>query len=182
MTNASAKDVIDFWFEQLEPKNWFEKDAVLDQRIASKFSQTLQQASVGELWQWRDTPHGRLAEIIVLDQFSRNIYRDNAKAFATDPLAVALCQEAINIGTDKLLNTTEKSFLYMPLMHSESLKIHDLALEMFNQPGLENNYEFELKHRVIIEEFGRYPHRNEILGRKSTEEELAFWQQPGSSF
>jgi uncharacterized protein (DUF924 family) len=125
---------------------------------------------------------GRLAEIIVLDQFSRNMFRDTPAAFAQDALALVLAQEAVFSGADKLLSETQCSFLYMPFMHSESLVIHELAVELFSKPGLEGNLDFEMRHKVIIEKFGRYPHRNNILQRESTEEEMEFLKLPGSGF
>ncbi len=110
------------------------------------------------------------------------MFRDNPQTFAFDSLAVMLSQEAIQGKFDQQLSNTERAFMYMPLMHSESLIIHQLALKMFAQSGLENNYQFELKHLAIIEKFGRYPHRNELLDRQSTAEELDFLTQAGSSF
>lgn len=179
-----AQDVLNFWFNEIEPKQWWEKNAVFDALIKQKFHAIYQQAICGELYQWRHSAGGRLAEIIVLDQFSRNMFRDKAAAFAYDFLAVALTHAAIDIGADKeLLSQPEKlSFIYMPLMHSESAMIHQQAVQMFSQPGLEQKLEFEYKHKVIIDRFGRYPHRNAILGRVSTDEELAFLKKPGSSF
>lgn len=179
---VTAQDVLNFWFNELEPKDWFVSSESVDQTITERFSALLQSAAQCELSHWRDSAKGRLAEIIVLDQFSRNIYRNTAGAFSQDPLALALSQEAIALGKDKELSSTEQSFLYMPFMHSESATIHQHAVELFNKPGLENNYDFELKHKVIIDRFGRYPHRNEILGRESTPEEIEFLAQPGSSF
>lgn len=175
-------DVLDFWFNEIDPSSWWQKDRQFDRTIAARFGQLHRAATKGELAPWRDTPEGRLAEIIVLDQFSRNIYRDQAAAFAHDSMAVVLAQEAVRAGADKALPIEQRGFLYMPLMHSESLPIHDQAMELFNQPGLEGNYDAELKHRAIIEKFGRYPHRNAILGRESTAEELGFLKTPGSSF
>ncbi|MCW8832764.1 MAG: DUF924 domain-containing protein, partial [Colwellia sp.] len=125
---------------------------------------------------------GRLAEIILLDQFSRNMYRDTPKSFAQDPLALALSQQAIQMGADKALTAVERSFLYMPFMHSESLLIHQQACQLYKDNGIDSNYQFELKHLAIIERFGRYPHRNKILGRESTPAEITFLTQPGSSF
>jgi len=125
---------------------------------------------------------GRLAEIIVLDQFSRNIYRGTARAFAQDSLALALAQEAISQDLDKQLSPEQRSFLYMPFMHSESKLIHEFALKLFQRLGNQANLEYEIKHKIIIDRFGRYPHRNQILGRESTEEELSFLTQPDSSF
>ena len=125
---------------------------------------------------------GRLAEIIVLDQFSRNIYRKSPASFANDAQALALAQAAIDCGADRMLNAAEKGFLYMPFMHSESLIIHATAVRLFAQPGMDDYYAFELKHKAVIEQFGRYPHRNEILGRASTPAESEYLQQAGSGF
>ncbi len=135
-----------------------------------------------ELSAWRDTPHGRLAEIIVLDQFSRNIHRDTPLAFAADPLALALAQEAVRVDAQRDLPLQQKSFLYMPFMHSESPLIHEQAVVLFGEPGLENSLEFELRHKAIIDRFGRYPHRNAVMGRASTPEEIVFLKAPNSSF
>jgi len=175
--------VLDFWFKETEPAQWWQTDAAFDQLIRQRFSGLLAQASAGELYAWRDTPQGRLAEIIVLDQFSRNIYRNTPNAFAQDAMALALSQEAVRAGTlVELRNETERSFLLMPYMHSESVVIHELAVPLFQQYATTGSYEFELKHKVIVDRFGRYPHRNKVLGRVSTAEEIAFLKQPGSSF
>ncbi|EGU36095.1 hypothetical protein VIBRN418_08912 [Vibrio sp. N418] len=176
------QQVLDFWFNQLEAKDWFVANQEVDNAIRDQFGDLLKQASQAELFTWRVTPEGRLAEIIVLDQFSRNIYRNTPLAFSQDPLALGLAQEAIRLEADKSLTTIERSFLYMPFMHSESAAIHKQAVVLFSQPGMENNYDFELKHKLIIDRFGRYPHRNAILSRESTTEEIDFLSQPGSSF
>lgn len=176
------QQVLDFWFNQLEAKDWFVANQEVDNTIRDQFGDLLKQASQAELFTWRVTPEGRLAEIIVLDQFSRNIYRNTPQAFSQDPLALGLAQEAIRLEADKSLTTIERSFLYMPFMHSESAAIHKQAVVLFSQPGMENNYDFELKHKLIIDRFGRYPHRNAILSRESTTEEIDFLSQPGSSF
>ena len=175
-------DVLEFWFNELEPKQWFVKDRDLDAMIEARFSLLVEQARAGELFSWRVTPQGRLAEIILIDQFSRNIFRDKPESFSADPVALVLAQEAIGAGADQRLDVQERAFLYMPFMHSESQAIHEQAVVLFDQPGLEYNLEFEYKHKAIVDRFGRYPHRNEILGRKSTEEEIAFLREPGSSF
>ncbi|WP_192022894.1 DUF924 family protein [Shewanella sp. WPAGA9] len=180
--NGDAANIIQFWFTDIDSDLWFTKDKGFDATIKQQFNHFHRQAIAGELFHWRNTALGRLAEIIVLDQFSRNLYRDSSKAFASDSLALVLAQEAIHCGDDKRLKPTERSFLYMPFMHSESLSIHQQALTLFKQDGLESNYQFELKHLEIIERFGRYPHRNMLLGRESTEEELRFLEQPGSGF
>lgn len=175
-------DVIDFWFHELQPRDWWKKSDNLDTTIRKRFGAVHSAAVRGELYDWRASPTGRLAEIIVIDQFSRNIYRDTPESFAYDVISVVLTQEAVAGGADTDLDGSRKSFLYMPLMHSESRRLHEVALRLFDQPGLENNLEFEKKHKAIIDRFGRYPHRNKILGRNSTAGEIAFLQQPGSSF
>lgn len=118
----------------------------------------------------------------MLDQFSRNMFRNSPLSFAHDALSLALAQEAISVGADKSLNQAERSFLYMPFMHSESLKIHEIATRLFRDNGNQSSLDFELKHKAIIERFGHYPHRNSILGRESTVEEIEFLKQPGSGF
>lgn len=175
-------DVLSFWFKDIEPSKWWVKDLEFDTLIKNKFLTLHEQANNCELFEWRHSAKGRLAEIIVLDQFSRNIFRDSPKAFLSDKLALVLSQEAISLGKHHELNQTERSFMYMPYMHSESLKIHDIAVELYKNNGIESNLQFEVKHRDIIEKFGRYPHRNSILHRKSTDEEIEFLKQAGSSF
>lgn len=179
---TKPNDIIHFWFEEISPKNWWIKDEEFDQLIKQRFGSTLESAKACELYSWRESPQGRLAEIIVLDQFSRNIYRDTPLAFAADPLALALAQEAIRLKVDIEIAENQRSFLYLPFMHSESPTIHLEAVKLYDQPGLEDNHKFELKHKMIIDRFGRYPHRNAILNRVSTAEEIEFLQQPGSSF
>jgi uncharacterized protein (DUF924 family) len=174
--------VLKFWFEELSPQQWWEKDNALDKCIQARFEGIHKQASKCELYGWRNSAKGRLAEIIVLDQFSRNMYRDTAQSFAQDSLALALSQQAIADGVDKELTTIECSCLYMPFMHSESLVIHQQACLLYKANGIDSNYQFELKHMEIIERFGRYPHRNKILNRQSSAEETNFLSQPNSSF
>jgi uncharacterized protein (DUF924 family) len=178
----NPQDVIHFWFDELTPQDQFRKSESLDLKIKTKFETTLQKALAGELFSWRKNPEGRLAEIILLDQFSRNIYRDQPKAFAADNVALVLSQEAVALGIDQQLDTRKRVFLYMPYMHSESKLIHETAVKLFNQVGMENNLEYELKHKSIIDKFGRFPHRNKILNRPSTPEEIEFLKQPNSSF
>jgi uncharacterized protein (DUF924 family) len=175
-------NVLQFWFEELNSQQWWEKDNALDKRIYNRFQSVHQQASQCELYQWRKSAKGRLAEIIVLDQFSRNMFRDTPQSFAQDSLALVLSQQAIAVGADKELNAIERSFLYMPFMHSESLLIHQQACLLYKANGIDSNYQFELKHLQIIEKFGRYPHRNTILNRPSSAKEIIFLSQPNSSF
>lgn len=176
------KQVIDFWFEEIEPALWWKKDDGFDALLVERFSETHARACRCELFEWRSEPEGRLAEIIILDQFSRNMFRDSALAFANDAMSLTLSQEAIACGADKALTPVQKSFLYMPFMHSESIRIHEVAVELYRKNGTQGNLDFELKHKKIIENFGRYPHRNKALGRQSTAEEVEFLTQPGSSF
>ena len=175
-------DIIDFWFNALKPAQWFKASFELDHLIRERFSAVHLAASRCETYGWRVTAVGRLAEIIVLDQFSRNIHRGTPKAFETDPLALALVQTAVAQGADMALSVDEQAFLYMPYMHSESPLIHAEAVRLFSAPGLEKSLSSEQKHKAIIDRFGRFPHRNAILGRPSTPEEIAFLEGPGSSF
>ncbi len=176
------KTVLDFWFTELTPKHHYAKDAALDEAIRTRFGTTLEAAARCELFAWRATPEGRLAEVLVLDQFSRNVYRDTPQAFAQDALALALAQELVASGQDRSLPLAQRSFAYMPYMHSESALVHAQAALLFAQPGMEDTLRFELRHKEIIDRFGRYPHRNAPLGRASTPEELAFLSEPGSGF
>jgi uncharacterized protein (DUF924 family) len=178
----NPETVLNFWFKEIEPKSWWKKDPDFDQFLRDKFLATHRAAASCELYAWRDTARGRLAEIIVLDQFSLNMFRGSPVSFMQDSLALALAQEAVRNGADKELETNERLFMYMPYMHSESAAIHQVAVELFSVPGLESNLEFEYKHKAIIDRFGRYPHRNAILRRTSTAEELQFLTEPGSSF
>ena len=175
-------DVLDFWFDKLSDKQHFTKDAALDENIRTRFGLTLEAAARCELFAWRATAQGALAEIIVLDQFSRNVYRDTPRAFAQDALALALAQQLVASEQHLSLLVPQRRFVYMPYMHSESLLIHAQAVALFRQAGLEDNLDFELRHQAIIKRFDRYPHRNAILGRSSSEQEIAFLTEPGSSF
>ena len=176
------KQVLDFWFDPENKEFWFSKSDEFDLELEEKFGHTLQQAMQCELWTWRETAEGRLAETIVLDQFSRNLFRDHPASFAQDPLALSLAQEAVRLGLDQQLAPDQRCFMYMPFMHSESKIIHAQALQLFEALGNPINLGFELKHKTIIDRFGRYPHRNQILERESTPEEVEFLTQPNSSF
>lgn len=173
------QDVIDFWFDEKHKKLWFSSSKEFDQLIEDKFLGLHKKVSQNQTKDWKDTNLGKLAEIIVLDQFSRNIFRNSSESYAYDQMAQALTLEAIKEGSDEALNPSEKAFMYMPLMHSESLELHNLAVDKFSQKNLESYYNFELKHKAIIERFGRYPHRNKILGRTSTPEEEKFLKEIG---
>lgn len=182
MTHLDSADVLRFWFEVLTPKDWFIKNEKTDSLIRERFHSTLQSALRGELFSWRKSEVGRLAEILVLDQFSRNIYRGRAEAFQGDPIALVLAQEAVFQNSDQKVEIGKRHFFYMPFMHSESKLVHDMALPYFSQPGLEDTFKYEILHKKIIDRFGRFPHRNQILGRTSTAEEIEFLKGPNSSF
>jgi uncharacterized protein (DUF924 family) len=174
--------ILTFWFEELEPAQWWRVDAALDATIRVRFGDFHRHAAAGELSVWRDTPVGRLAEIIILDQFSRNLFRGTPQAFACDAMALALAQEAVRARADAALDASRRGFFYMPYMHSESAVIHFDAAPLFAAPGLEHHAKSALQHKAIIDRFGRYPHRNAMLGRVSSAAEVAFLLEPNSSF
>ena len=179
---TGAEEVLTFWFEQTPEAAWWKVDAAFDARVRERFLPLLVQAAAGELHGWRDSARGRLAEVIVLDQFPRNIHRGTPEAFAHDPMALALSQEAVRAGALDELPPVQRSFLLLPWMHSESPAIHAVAEGLYRDHAPAENHQFELRHKAIIDRFGRYPHRNAILGRESTPEERVFLQQPGSAF
>ncbi|PNK61824.1 DUF924 family protein [Psychrobacter sp. FDAARGOS_221] len=177
-----AQQVLDFWFNDAHQPYWFAKDDEFDAKIRELFEDTLQQAKAGECAHWRETAQGAVAEIIVLDQFSRNLYRNSPQAFAQDGMALILAQQLLKRDDYQQLTEEQKRFGLIPFMHSESKKIHAQALTLFEELGDAVSLEFEIKHKYIIDRFGRYPHRNEVLGRDSTAEEIEFLKQPDSSF
>ncbi len=185
--SVEFSEVLAFWFEELEGRQRFDVNHEFDGVIRTRFSAVHAQASRGELFAWRTAAAGRLAEIVVLDQFSRNIHRGQPAAFAQDGMALCLAQEAVATEADKALSPSQRIFVYMPYMHSESLAIHDAALPLFEALAREGEHfamtlDFEHRHRVIVERFGRYPHRNTVMRRVSTPQEEAFLKEPGSSF
>ena len=191
---ADARAVLDFWFDKDNEQYWFERNDAFDKQIKDKFGEIWQAAKQGECVTWRiaDAPAdsnssltalaGRLAEIIVLDQFSRNLCREQACAFAQDGMALALAQEAIKQPYFDTLPSQWRKFIIMPFMHSESAMIHERYLPLFEQLNDATTLDFELRHKEIIDKFGRFPHRNDTLDRETTEEEEAFLKQPNSSF
>jgi uncharacterized protein (DUF924 family) len=199
MSVATPEDVLEFWFGPAGSAplagstKWWTKDAAFDHEIKARFESTIAAAAAGELDAWKATPRGRLALVVVLDQFSRNAYRGTARSFAQDARARDLALEALDAGEDRLLEPIERSFLYMPLMHAENADLQRKCIAAFQrlcdvttpqdlQKYTANNLDFAKKHAEIIERFGRFPHRNDILGRDSTPEEIEFLKQPGSSF
>lgn len=192
--DPNARAVLDFWFDESNEACWFAQNDRFDKQIKDKFGDIWQAAKQGECATWRLAESsldgnssitalaGRLAEIIVLDQFSRNLCRGQACAFAQDGMAIVLAQEAIQLPYFNTLPMQWRRFMIIPFMHSESALIHDRYLPLFKQLNDETTLDFEYRHRAIIDQFGRYPHRNEVLGRDSTKDEKSFLQQPNSSF
>ncbi len=179
----NSDEIIDFWFSEPVRRKWWTRDEAFDTEIRRHFATVHELAKREELAGWRATPKGRLAEIIVLDQFSRNLFRNSSEAFAQDELARRLTREAVDCGADLALTPTQRSFLYMPLMHSEAAADHEESMRLFaSHSDLAFNLDFARKHKEVIDRFGRYPHRNAVLGRESTPQEQLFLQQPGSSF
>lgn len=175
------EDVLRFWLQECSPRQWYSRNDALDETIRQRFTETYWRALRGETSGWRATPRGRVAELIVLDQFARNIFRDSPQAFAGDALALELAQEAVALGVDKKVPAKLRQFLYMPYMHSESRAAHAAAVRLFLSlpPWRWPTVWYELAHKRIIDRFGRYPHRNAVLGRESTPEEVAFLKKHG---
>ena len=169
------EQVIRFWFYKKGPRDWFfSKKPGLDALIRKKFLKTYLAVVQGETADWRKTPRGRLAEIIVLDQFSRNMFRGTPEMYRYDPLALALAQEALRVGADKKLSKDERMFMYLPFEHSESKHIQKQSLKLFKKIWGKDMLKYAIDHKNIVDRFGRFPHRNKILGRKSTTAEKKF--------
>ena len=181
MSGAEFRPLLHFWFVEQAGRH-FAADPVLDKAIAGRFGDLHRRAALCELWAWRDHADGRLAEILLLDQFSRNIHRGRAAAFACDPLALGLAQQAVAGGHDQSLPPEQRAFIYLPYMHSESPAIQAQSLILHDQPGLERSLHYARLHSDIIAKFGRYPHRNATLGRRSTAAEQDFLQTKNSAF
>ena len=189
--DAQAQAVIDFWFgvpPSTEPRAaWFKKDAAFDGEIRSRFGSAVESALAGGLREWDAAPAGTLARILLLDQFTRNIFRDTARAFAGDAFAFAAAQGLVARGADRLLDPLQRQFVYLPFEHAEGRAAQAESLRPFvglgaEHPKLAGLEVWAKKHADIIERFGRFPHRNALLGRESTAEEVEFLRQPGSSF
>ncbi len=176
MADIRSDDVLRFWFEEIEQRRWFKSDPAFDRELETRFGALLARAKRGELDHWCATPRGRLALIVVLDQFSRNIHRDTAEAFAADDKALQLTLDGLEAGDDRQLSLAERSFFYLPLRHAEDLDMQRLGLEKtrgLNAAGYGSD-KYALNHLEIIERFGRFPHRNAALGRSNTAEEEAY--------
>ena len=179
---AEKEEILNFWFKECKAEQWFKKHEDFDQLIENRFSSAIGNATAGKLDSWEKSETGCLALIILLDQFTRNVFRDTPRAFIGDKKALALSQLCCE--KDYLTNPDvhRRNFMLMPMMHSENLSVQDDALPLFKKYASGKDYEYAEKHYDIIARFGRFPHRNVILGRKSTNEELEFLKQPGSSF
>ena len=185
-------DVLAFWFSELKPQQWFRGGDAVDKAIETRFGALLEQVARGERDDWAGTAKGRLAMVLVLDQFPRNIHRGKAQSFSYDAKALALVLEGLSHGVDEKLTPIQRTFFYLPMEHCEALEIQDRSVERYaslvmavppaERAQYRNYLDYAWRHYEIIKRFGRYPHRNEILGRASTEEETEFLRQPGSSF
>jgi uncharacterized protein (DUF924 family) len=178
---AWVEDVLRFWFEDIAPADWFRKDEGLDARIRDRFL-VLHARLLAEDGAGPQTPRAMLAAVIVLDQFSRHLFRDGPSAYASDPIARRIARSAIDLGFDAAMTVEERQFLYLPFEHSEDAGDQRLAVSLIGVLGDAEMSRYAIAHQNIIERFGRFPHRNAILGRPSTPEEIAFLQSPMSSF
>ena len=171
-------DILHFWFEETSSKQKYMKDEAFDARIKDEYEDTYWELVRSRGTEWRKTPKGSLAAIVVLDQFSRNMFRGDPQSFAADDLALEIAGEMGASGTDKEITAERRGAIYMPYMHSESKEVHARALSIFERHAQEtgemSGLEYEKKHKAIIDRFGRYPHRNKVLGRTSTLEEEEF--------
>jgi uncharacterized protein (DUF924 family) len=188
MTSVTPQQVRDFWFVENGPDQWFKKDAAFDVAIRNRFAPAIAAAREGRLDLWVDEPRSCLALILLIDQFSRNVFRESPLAWSADWRALALTKQAVARGDDAGMTHDERKFLYMPLMHSEVLADQQRCVELFTALVAEHpesearSHESAIRHHEIIARFGRFPHRNAVLGRASSAEEIAFLAEPNSSF
>ncbi len=180
----TKQEVLSFWFEETLPQQWFQKNESFDQEIKERFMVTYEMARKDLCTDWVKNADGVLALCIVLDQFPRNMFRDSPKAFETDDKILGIVKEGINKGFDSILAPVKRRFFYMPFMHSEDLKDQTRCVSLFETMKNDDpmSYEYAVKHFEVIEKFGRFPHRNKVLGRESTEEELKYLSLPGAGF
>lgn len=199
--HTAIQEVLEFWFGAIlqgssmtarHGRLWFGKDPQVDRQIAERFGSLVESAASGTLESWGATPEGRLALLILLDQFPRNMFRGTPRSFAFDGLARGICLEGMALGQDRRLNLLQQVFFYLPLEHAEDLQLQEQSVTAFARlleeapaawrESFSEFHRYAVKHRDIVARFGRFPHRNAILGRTSSDEELAFLQEPGSSF
>ncbi len=175
-------DILDFWFTEISSDAWFKKDTDFDAALALRFGKAVTDALAGRLDNWANNADGCLALIILLDQFTRNIFRQSARAFSGDEIALALSFRCVDRGYLNSATLPHRQFMLMPMMHSEDVKIQNASLPLFKKYTEERTHSYAIQHRDIIACFGRFPHRNELLGRPTTDKEKIFLSQPGSSF
>ena len=175
-------EILDFWFSECEEEQWFKKSDAFDQMMRDRFLDDVEKALAGDYDDWAETPNGRLALILLLDQFTRNIFRNTPRSFAGDEKALKLCLDGIRLGFLEKLDGHHVWFFILPMEHSEVLAVQEASLPLFKKYPPEDCYDYAAAHHDIIARFGRFPHRNEILGRESTPEEIEFLKEPGSSF
>lgn len=178
----TAAEILTFWFDEHGPADWFAGKPEFDAEIAAAFCETHAAVARGEAWDWRSTPAGRLAEILVLDQFSRQLFRNDPRAFAGDGVALILAQEAVGGGHHHFLPPERRVFVLMPFMHAESALMQAESVRLFTALGIETNLKFAQAHTEIIRRFGRFPKRNAALGRASTPEELEYLASGKATF
>lgn len=184
----TAAQILDFWLPAgtiAERREWFRKDPEFDRIVHERFGAALAAGLAGAFGDWCVQPRGSLARIVLLDQLTRNAFRDTPRAFAGDAAALATAEDALERGFDRELGLYERWFMYMPFEHAESLAAQDRSVALFRalaDDGLPGPLEWAQRHRAVIERFGRFPHRNAILGRESTADEIAFLREPSSSF
>ena len=175
-------EVLGFWFGELTPDDWFGGGEAVDDRIRERFLALHEALRDHVPASWRTTARGMLAAVIALDQFPRNVYRGDPRSFAADATAIGLAREAIERGFDRGMSTDERKFLYLPFEHSENPAEQARSVELFATLDDEDTLGYAVRHKEIVDRFGRFPHRNEVLGRESTPEEIEFLQEPNSSF
>ena len=179
---ATAEEILRFWFEEIEPEQQFEKDADFDATIRARFGATYEAAAAGKLDHWEAEPRSCLALVILLDQFSRNMFRDTARMYESDAKSLAIAKRAVADGGYTSLPQDHQRFLFLTYEHSEDLEDQRTCMALMDSLDDKRNLEYAHNHLVIVERFGRFPHRNSILGRHSTAEEIEFLKEPGSSF
>lgn len=173
-----AQAVLDFWFGELKPEQWWKQDDDVDRAVVARFSDLYDTLADAVPREWLGSPQGRLAGVIVLDQFPRNMFRNDPRAYDTDGAALRLADETIEMGWDAHIEAEKRAFLYMPFQHSEDAGVQRRSVELFSALGNEDNLDFAIKHKDIIDRFGRFPHRNDVLGRESSEAEVEFLKGP----
>ena len=179
---SHIEGILNFWFFECKPEQWFKKDSSFDNNLRERFTNLVEKSLISKFDDWSDSKSGCLALILLLDQFTRNIFRDSPRAFSGDEKALKLSFQCLSKGYLINDNFQKSKFMLLPMMHSEDISIQDLSLPLFKNLNDQRTYEYALRHRDIIKRFGRFPHRNRILGRESSKKEIEFLKNPGSSF